>query len=216
MKAIIFDMDGTIVLSEKLHHKAFQSVFKELKVKFPYDFFVKNYAGTGSKYIISNMFRRNKILKEPYPFILKKKQVFQDLLKKTKLKTVPGLDKFFEKIREDKKIKVALASGTNMDNISATLKNIGYEDKFKVAVSAEHVGNPKPAPDVFLLAAKKLRIDPKDCVVFEDSTAGVKAAKAAGMKVIALTTTVSAYILKKAGADKVVKNYKEVKMENLF
>jgi len=69
------------------------------------------------------------------------------------------------------------------------LRKLGLETHFRVAVTAEHVQRGKPAPDVFLEVARHLGVKPARCVVFEDAPAGVEAGRAAGMKVIGVTTT---------------------------
>jgi len=215
MKAIIFDMDGTIVRSEKFHFKAFQTIFKEVGLKFTEAIFKKKYSGTGSEYIFKDMFRVNKVKKDPYHYIEKKKKLFQEYLVKHKLQIVPGFKQFFKKAKENK-IKMGIASGTNIENIGLTLKNVGYDKEFKVITSGTEVKKPKPAPDVFLLAAKRLRVEPEKCVAFEDAVLGIESAKKAKMYVIGLATTNSAYALKKAGADKVVKDFREIKLEKLM
>ena len=76
---------------------------------------------------------------------------------------------------------LAVASSSPMRHIDQALRELGIGDCFTVKVSGENVGHPKPAPDTFLIAAEKLGVLPKDCLVVEDSTNGGKAAAAAGM-----------------------------------
>ena len=81
-------------------------------------------------------------------------------------------------------IKVGLASGSSRNLVDHHLKEVGISDYFNTTVAGDELKIGKPAPDVFLLTAEKMGVDPKDCFVFEDSVNGVKAAIAAGMRCI--------------------------------
>ncbi|MCX7024416.1 MAG: HAD family phosphatase [Spirochaetes bacterium] len=83
-------------------------------------------------------------------------------------------------------IALAIASGSTPRVIDGTLVLAGLRDRFRIVVSASEVGSGKPAPDVFLEAARRLRLDPAACLAFEDSKAGVRSAVAAGMACVAL------------------------------
>ncbi len=90
------------------------------------------------------------------------------------------------KILQEQGIKMAIASSSTREIIDAAIKHLRLEDYFDVIVSGNEVESGKPAPDIFLKTAEKLGIQPKECVVFEDAASGVQAAKAAGMKCIAI------------------------------
>jgi beta-phosphoglucomutase-like phosphatase (HAD superfamily) len=87
------------------------------------------------------------------------------------------------------KIPCGIGSSTEQKNVLLGLKKLGLSGLFQAAVTAEHVQRGKPAPDVFLEVARQLGVEPGRCVVFEDAPAGVEAGKAAGMKVVGVTTT---------------------------
>ena len=93
------------------------------------------------------------------------------------------------------------------------LRLLGLESFFQTAVTAEHVQRGKPAPDVFLQAAEKVGVDPRRCVVFEDAPSGVEAARAAGMKVVGVTTTHPGGHLE--GVDREVARLDELKTSEL-
>ena len=82
---------------------------------------------------------------------------------------------------DEKGIKYCIASGTDTDLVKLRLKELGIAERFAAIVGGERVKNGKPAPDIFLLAAKELGAEPQCCMVFEDSPLGIRAAKAAGM-----------------------------------
>ena len=84
---------------------------------------------------------------------------------------------------------MAIASSAPMENIQLILRGLGIESYFQAIVWGREVTEGKPSPQAFLLAAEKLGVKPEDCLVIEDAVAGVSAAKRAGMKCIAVTTT---------------------------
>ena len=106
-----------------------------------------------------------------------------------------------------------MVSGAHHKNLKAMLENIGVEMEY---LGIEDYPRRKPFPDCFLAGARKMGVKPEECVVFEDSFAGVKAAKAAGMHCVALTTTSPPEKLKKLGADIVVRNFAHFDWEGYF
>jgi HAD superfamily hydrolase (TIGR01509 family) len=99
---------------------------------------------------------------------------------------VPGLREFLEKHRHTPK---AVASNAEPANVDFLLDRAGLRPYFQVVLNGHQVSNPKPDPEIYLLAAKLLAVPPARCIVFEDSHSGVAAGRAAGMRVIGLSTT---------------------------
>ncbi len=203
MQAVIFDLDGTIVDSHPTHFKAYEKLFGEFGIKWTYEEFNAVFAGMGARAIIQSLLTRHGVKDFDLDFLVQRKRdYFDDFLAHKKLGVVPG---FFDFLREvnARGLKKIIASGSHTDNIWSMLRNIGAEKEFPLITSGEEVKNPKPAPDIFLLAAQKISIAPPQCLVMEDTIHGVAAAKAAGMKCIAL----SAEDLKKAHADWIFPDY---------
>ena len=125
----------------------------------------------------------------------------------TDVKPVPG---FFDILRESKRmgLKVALATSAPKQNRDYILGKLGLENSFDVIVGDEDVEKGKPEPEIYLKTAKNLGVEPKDCLVFEDSIPGITSAKRAGMRVIALSTTHQAKNLTEA--DFITANFSEV------
>lgn len=111
--------------------------------------------------------------------------------------------------------KLAIASSTPKINIAFAIEQLKMGDLFDDFVGAEDVKHGKPDPEVFLKAAQKVGVMPKNCVVFEDAVAGVVAAKKGMMKCVAVTTTNSRLALQKAGADLVVDSLAEIKPQQV-
>jgi HAD superfamily hydrolase (TIGR01549 family) len=105
---------------------------------------------------------------------------------------------------------IGLATGSVHHIIDEILKMDELRQYFRCIVSSEDVSLPKPSPEIFLLASKKLNVEPKYCCVIEDTINGVKAGKAAGMYVVAITNTFSIDQLSKSGADLVCQSYTEI------
>jgi len=101
----------------------------------------------------------------------------------------------------------ALATSAGRKRTLESLKLLSISKYFSVVVTGDDVRNPKPAPDIFLLAARKMGVGPEDCVVVEDSVAGVRAAVAAGMKCVGFTSAERADELRQAGADDVLTDF---------
>lgn len=106
-------------------------------------------------------------------------------------------------------VKLAVASSAPPENRALVIDGLGWQRRFDAVVASEGLPG-KPAPDIFLAAAEALGIAPRECVAFEDAVNGVRAAVAAGMKVVGITTTVDAATLRSAGAAITAAHFDEV------
>lgn len=210
MQAVIFDLDGTIVFSHPTHFAAYERLFKKFGIKWNYKEFNDIFAGTGAPSIIKLILERHKIKNFDLPALVQEKRnYFDEILREKGFNVVPGFFDFLKKINE-RGFKKAIASGASKQNIITMLESIGVIDEFQEIVSGEEVKSPKPAPDIFLEAARRIGVEPAQCLVIEDTEHGVNAAKSAGMKCIALLTTLNEEILKTANPDEIVKDYFEI------
>ena len=117
----------------------------------------------------------------------RKEELYRELMADELMNSlVPGVIPFLARHR---KVPMALASNAEIGNIDFVLDGAGIRHFFRVVISGNQVSRPKPHPDIYLAAAEKLGTEPQGCVVFEDSETGVQAARAAGMYIVALTTT---------------------------
>ena len=194
---VIFDMDGVLVDSEPFICKAAMMMFAEkgLTVK-PEDFLP--FVGAGENRYVGGV-------AEKYGFPINieqdKKRTYDIYLEiiKGQLKPLPGVREFIAQCRE-MGIKIAVASSADLRKVRGNLTEIGLPlETFDAVVTGEDVVNKKPAPDIFIVAAKKIGLDPKTCLVVEDAVNGVQAAKAAGARCLGLMTSFNADQL--AGAD---------------
>lgn len=183
LKAVMFDMDGVLVDTEPLADLHFSKFLKEqFSVEVESEFF-QRFRGNTSKHfweIIIGEFN----LKTTYGEIIKIAQPkYLNFLIKSGLQPIPGVVELIDNLLKHN-IKIAVASSASQKRIKTILEIINLSNKFEALISADHVKNSKPDPEIYLIAAKTLGVDPKDSVAIEDSTNGVKSAKAAGMKVI--------------------------------
>ncbi|OGS20485.1 MAG: hypothetical protein A3J83_03410 [Elusimicrobia bacterium RIFOXYA2_FULL_40_6] len=184
LKAVIFDMDGVIIDSEPVHYLVNKEMFGQFGIKFTQkdnDRFIgvsnpAMYAEYKSKYEINLSIEELSRL-QLEKFLKKINNSFG------KYRPIPGITALLAELKENN-IKIGLASASDMEVIEAVLKSFRIKDYFKVIVSGIGMKRGKPAPDIFLKTAKKLRVKPADCAVIEDSKHGVQAAISAGMKCI--------------------------------
>ncbi|MFH1637737.1 MAG: HAD family phosphatase [Candidatus Woesearchaeota archaeon] len=183
LKAVILDMDGVIVDSEPIREEVHRLLGKEFGYRLKkedWDTIRGKTAEANIKYLI-----RKYAPNVSYEYFTKRKdEIFDSMLHK--IKAFSGFERFMNRIKGH---KVTVATSSTRKNAEAVLKLCKIRHHFEIIVTGCDVRNSKPHPEAFLKAAKKLKVDPKECVVVEDSINGVKAAKAAGMKVIAVTTS---------------------------
>jgi HAD superfamily hydrolase (TIGR01509 family) len=175
-KAYLFDCDGTIADSMPLHYVAWNSILTEYGASFPERLFYA-WGGRPIRDILDTL-NQEQDLDMPVEDIAKRKEaMYFDLLHE--LKAVPEVLEHI--LLSHGKIPFAVVSGSERPSVVASLEALGILDRFDTLVCAGDYVNGKPAPDPFLLAAERLGVDPKDCLVFEDTDMGIASATAAGM-----------------------------------
>ncbi len=185
-KTVIWDMDGVIADTAPYHFKAWQEVFHKRGVKFSEDDFRRNF-GQRNDTIIRNTLGKDMSQSEIDTLANEKEENYRQRVKNN-VKPLPGAIKLIKSLKEHG-FTLALASSSPIENIQLVTRGLGIENCFQVIVSGREVKEGKPSPQGFLLAAKKLEVEPHDCIVIEDATAGVAAAKRGGMRCLAVTNT---------------------------
>ena len=183
----IFDWDGVIIDSGKLHKESWRRLAKELKQTIARDSFIRGF-GMKSQQIIADIHRWSQDPAEISRLTDRKEELYREILAETKIAPLAGVTDWLNRLRAAG-IPCAVASSTPRANIDAVLVRLGLKEVFAVVVSAEDVVHGKPDPEVFLTAAERLQLKPGQAVVFEDAHVGIEAARAAGMTVIAVATT---------------------------
>lgn len=188
--AVIFDIDGTIVDNMHLHAEAF-GVFAErhgLPPLTPQD--RARLDGRRNSEIFPILFNRDVPREEWQAYEHEKEGLYREL-SKGRLLPMKGLHALIECLRASY-IPMALATSAPKPNVEHTLAELDLEHAFPIIVRGDEVARGKPAPDVFIEAARRLGVRAAECLVFEDAQMGIEAAQAAGMRVVALTTSFQA------------------------
>lgn len=180
--AIIFDLDGTIINSERQWGVAFLKVLNKLGVKTNDDHHIRGLSIKSNWQTILAMYKVETD-KTPEELETLTYLEYTKLIPEVELNN--GVLEFMDTLSESG-LPLALATSASWEITDKVINNFKLNDYFENITTVEEVVNPKPAPDIFLLASEKLGIDPIDCLVIEDSQAGVTAAREAGMKVIAI------------------------------
>ena len=186
-RAVIFDLDGTIVDNMALHAEAFAAFAERhgLPALTPDD--RAKLDGRRNSEIFPVLFGREMPREEWLAYESEKEGLYRELSRQ-RLTLVNGLPALLDHLA-DRGIAVALATSAPEPNVVHTLHEVGLAHAFPTVVRGDQVARGKPAPDVFLEASRQLDVPPAGCVVFEDAPMGIVAAKAAGMKVVAVTTS---------------------------
>jgi beta-phosphoglucomutase family hydrolase len=202
---VIFDLDGTLLDNNSYHRIAWEKYLENIGKKISPEEFNKHMNGRTNNDAVKYIFGEGTSDEEVTKCTLEKEKVYREIYQPF-IKPVEGLPDFLE-ILKTKNIPMAIATSGIQPNIDFMFDNVPIRKYFKVVVNSSHIKNGKPDPEIYLKAASLLGILPKNCLVFEDAAVGVQSAKAAGMKVVALTTTQSVEQL--AGADMIIENYKD-------
>ena len=185
-KAVIWDMDGVIADTAPYHLKAWQEVLHKRGVNFTEEDF-RHCFGQRNDTIIRNALGKEVAQEEINAIAREKEAGFRQKVKQN-IKPLPGAIKLIKSLGE-RGFKLALASSAPIENIQLVIIGLGISDYFHAIITGRDVTEGKPSPQSFLLAAQKLGIEPKNCIVVEDAVAGVSAAKKAGMRCLAITNT---------------------------
>ena len=189
IEAVLFDMDGVLVDSEAYICQAGINMFAEKGYPVLAEDFLP-FTGMGENRYLGGVAEKHQI-----PFDLEKDkartyEIYADLVR-GKLASLDGVHDFIGKCRKQG-LKIAVASSADPVKVNINLEEIGLErELFQAVVTGLDIEHKKPAPDIFLKAAKLMGADPRRCLVVEDAISGVAAGKAAGARVLALTTAFS-------------------------
>lgn len=179
IKAVIFDKDGTLHDTEKVYHRAWREAAEQTGVPRIMEF-VALCTGT-------NVTRTEELWQEVYgdafafrPFWDLRNVLYDDLIAREGLPIKPGAYELLDHLKANG-YQIGLATSTNASRVERHLVQSDMKKYFDAVVTGDTVSRGKPAPDIFLIAAERLGIDPAECMGVEDSFNGVRAVKAAGM-----------------------------------
>ncbi|GHA16870.1 HAD family hydrolase [Streptomyces purpurascens] len=182
--SVIFDLDGTLVDSEPNYYEAGRQTLAEHGVP---DFSWadhERYVGISTQETVADWRERYGLRASVEELFTVKNRRYLELARSS-TRAYPEMRRFVERLAAED-VPMAVASGSSPEAIEAVLSGTGLDASLRTVVSADEVAHGKPAPDVFLEAARRLGADPAGCVVLEDAAPGAAAAHAAGMRCIAI------------------------------
>jgi len=183
----LFDWDGVIIDSSSHHEESWERLAKEVHLPLPEGHFKKGF-GRKNEYIVPEILGWTSNAAEITRLSLRKEALYREVVAELGLSALPGVRTWLERLR-DAGVPCAIGSSTHRANIDLSLGLIGLAEFFAAIVTAEDVSAGKPNPEVFLKGAARIDRPAGRCVVFEDAFVGIEAAKAGGMKVVAVATT---------------------------
>jgi len=215
LKAIIFDVDGTLVDSLPYHHESWRIFFKNNNLE-ENDFseILKEYKGGGTLELMTSVFGDMYTKDELKTMTDDKEIIFRDIYK-SKIYPIDGLKKFLDNLKENN-ILLSIGSNAIRKNVLMTIEELSITNYFSYIICGDEVSKGKPDPEMYIKTLSNLNIRKDECVIFEDSIEGVTAAKNADIKVIGVTSSQSSEILKSAGAFKTIENYTKINVDNLL
>ena len=196
IKGVLFDMDGVLVDSESFMSKAAIMMFSELGVNvLPEDF--HPFVGMGENRYLGGVAESHGIKINIDQAKARAYEIFE-IIVRGKLAPLPGAHEFIAKCQK-KGFKLALATSADSIKMEVNLREIGLSrDLFLSIITGLDIENKKPFPDIYIKAAKSIGLDPRECLVVEDSVSGIKAGKSAGCSCLAVTTSFDASALYEA------------------
>ncbi len=206
IEAVIFDMDGTMVNNMQFHKKAWKEFCKKYGLNLTNEDFDQKISGKKNNEIFKIVFDKIISLEEEIKYTEEKEALYRELYKEF-VREVPGLSDLIRFLKQ-RKIKLAIATTATDKNRVFILSSLNLDNIFDVILGDEDVKMGKPNPEIYLLAAKKLKVSPSKCLVFEDSPPGVLSGKSAGMKVVGVLTSHAPEDLKET--DYLIDNFSQI------
>ena len=180
LKAVIFDMDGVIVNSEPLHNLAYKKMFEEFKLEVSNSLY-ESFTGKSTHSICKQLCEIFNLNDDPNLLVQSKRKHFKVIFDNdTSFQMIDGA---LELIQDyfDNNLTLVLASSASMTNIERIFEKFDLNKYFKSRISGADLKESKPNPEIFVKAAKMSGFNKKECIVIEDSTNGIIAAKSAGI-----------------------------------
>jgi len=184
IEAIIFDMDGVISDTQKLHSKIESMLLKRYGIEITPEQITRKYSGVRTQDFFEKLLEQQE---QEYNLekLMQEKWTRMRNLASISVDPISGSSNLIKTLKENR-YKLAVASASNSDYVQAVLKTLKIQNYFNCVVTGDMVSCGKPDPESFLLAASKINTKPENCLVIEDGISGMTAAKRANMKCIGL------------------------------
>jgi len=210
LEAVLFDMDGVIIDSEPLWSEAERQLLARRNLRYSPQLKTAM-MGRDAKEAVRLLINHYNLGEGVDEIVAERNQLIAELFKEH-LQPVPHVLELLRSVR-DSEIKTGLASSSPKELVDLALGRLNITGLFDLILSGDQVARGKPAPDIYLTAARELGVSNESCLVIEDAPHGVAAAKAAGMRCLAISTSASEPEL--AAADRVVGDFDQVNLQAL-
>ena len=220
LKAIVFDFDGVIVDSERLHYEAFVAIARGFELNFTYETYVQQYIGFDDRDAFRAMLSEQGHRADEgriSALCCQKGQLFKDIIAKG-VHMYPGVLEMIE--RAAATMPLAIASGASRKDIALILDKLALCGCFDPVISADDVSRSKPDPETYVAAVRglaqqnpQLAIEPRNCLAIEDTSVGILSARTAGLWTLGVAHTEPAEAIR--AADRVVDSFAQVRFEAL-
>lgn len=184
-QAVIFDMDGTLVATTEADFLAWQRIFQDQGVHLSFEDYFPLLGKKSHDVVYDVLQIRGERTQE---VMHQKMRYFEEIVDKQGIDILPHAGQLLDVLNQAK-LRLGLATSSRQMKMHLVMERSGLGRHFDVFVTGEMVVRGKPEPDIFLLTAEKLGVDPACCVVVEDAVHGITAARAAGMKCVAIVST---------------------------
>lgn len=213
LKAIIFDMDGVIVNSEPLHHLAYKKMFEEFKLDVSNSLY-ESFTGQSTYSICEQLCEIFDLKVDANSLVLSKRKHFKIIFENdSSFEMIDGAMNLIKDYFENN-LTLVLASSASMTNIERIFKKFDLNKFFKAKISGADLKESKPNPEIFIKAAQLAGFKKEECIVIEDSTSGIAAAKSAQIYCVGYDSLNS----KNQNYDKanlVINNFKEIQFDKI-
>lgn len=184
LHAILWDLDGTLADTEELHFESWRNTLSHYGIDYTFELFIASF-GRANAEILPELLGSASTPAQVETISLQKEANYRDLLRQNELQALPGVHQWLSDFRQAG-LQQAIGSSGPMANIVASIEALRIGDYFNSIISGARLPKGKPDPTIFRLAAAALGLQPEQCLVIEDSVAGIEAARRAGMRSVAV------------------------------
>lgn len=208
-KALLFDLDGTLIDSEFFHFECWNEILEEFDVALTYEDWLQTYAGVPMPANAARLVEKYNISTPIAQIIEQREKLTLERLKTKDVNLMPHVADVLEYFHQ-KNLTLALVTSSPRQDVEAVFERNGLGKFFKLIITRTEVAKSKPDPESYLVCVEKLGLQKEDCLVFEDTINGVKSAKAAGLTCFAIQSNTDEHH-KLTIADKLFLDFNEVK-----